>query len=63
MAQKLALLGGAPVRKRPFTTWPFFGTAERTPLLRVSNSPKWDDIARAFEKLFAQRRELPQEAD
>jgi hypothetical protein len=28
MSQKLALLGGKPVRTRPFTSWPIFGKTE-----------------------------------
>jgi dTDP-4-amino-4,6-dideoxygalactose transaminase len=57
MTQKLALLGGAPVRARPFTEWPVFGKADETRLLRTLRSGKWgrlegNEVAR-FEQRFA----------
>jgi dTDP-4-amino-4,6-dideoxygalactose transaminase len=57
MAQALALLGGRPVRRRPFTSWPLSGKAEETRLLRVLRSGRWGrlqgtEVAR-FEQRFA----------
>jgi dTDP-4-amino-4,6-dideoxygalactose transaminase len=57
MAQNLALLGGRPVRTRPFTTWPVFGKPEETRLLRALRSGNWgrlqgNEVAR-FEERFA----------
>lgn len=57
MPQKLALLGGPPVRTRPFTSWPIFGKAEEKRLVRTLRSGKWgrlhgDEVAQ-FEKRFA----------
>jgi dTDP-4-amino-4,6-dideoxygalactose transaminase len=57
MAQKLALLGGRPVRTRPFKPWPIFGKAEESRLLRALRSGRWgrlegDEVAR-FEDRFA----------
>ena len=57
MTQKLALLGGVPVRTRPFTAWPVFGKADETRLLRTLRSGKWgrldgEEVAE-FEQRFA----------
>ena len=53
----LALLGGAPVRTKPFSTWPIFGEAEEARLLRVLRSGKWGRLhgeeVSAFEQRFA----------
>jgi hypothetical protein len=35
MSQKLALLGGKPVRTRPFPSWPIFGKQEEHRLIRT----------------------------
>jgi dTDP-4-amino-4,6-dideoxygalactose transaminase len=53
----LALLGGSPVRTRPFTRWPIFGEAEETRLLQTLRSGKWgrldgDEVSQ-FEQRFA----------
>jgi dTDP-4-amino-4,6-dideoxygalactose transaminase len=53
----LAMLGGTPVRRRPFPTWPVFGEAEEQRLLRTLRSGKWgklhgDEVAE-FERRFA----------
>jgi dTDP-4-amino-4,6-dideoxygalactose transaminase len=53
----LALLGGHPVRKQPWPSWPVYGLAEEQALLRVLHSGKWgkldgDQVTR-FEKRFA----------
>jgi dTDP-4-amino-4,6-dideoxygalactose transaminase len=53
----LALLGGKPVRTRPFTRWPVFGEAEEQRLLRVLRSRLWGKLdgpeVAEFEKRFA----------
>ena len=41
---KLALLGGKPVRNRPFTAWPIFGKPEEKRLLRTLHSGKWGKL-------------------
>ena len=53
----LALLGGKPVRTRPFPQWPIFGKEEERRLLRVLRSGNWgrldgDEVAE-FESRFA----------
>ena len=53
----LALLGGHPVRTRPFPSWPVFGEAEEERLLRTLRSGKWgrlhgEEVA-TFEARFA----------
>ena len=57
MATKLALLGGTPLRKRPFTTWPIFGKPEEKRLLRTLHSGKWGRLngpeVAEFEQRFA----------
>lgn len=58
MSAKLALLGGQPVRKRPFSTWPVFGKSEENRLLRVLRSGAWGRLqgkeVETFENRFAQ---------
>src|SRR5207253_5713122 len=57
MAQKLALLGGQPLRTRPFTSWPVFGKPEERRLLRTLRSGKWGRLdgleVAQFEQRFA----------
>lgn len=57
MATKLALLGGTPLRKRPFTAWPIFGKPEEKRLLRTLHSGKWGRLngpeVAEFEQRFA----------
>jgi len=57
MAQPLALLGGRPVRDRPFTSWPIFGEAEEARLLAALRSGKWGRLdgkeVAEFEERFA----------
>jgi dTDP-4-amino-4,6-dideoxygalactose transaminase len=57
MATKLALLGGTPLRKRPFTSWPIFGRPEEKGLLRTLHSGKWGRLdgtqVAGFERRFA----------
>ncbi|HUS35377.1 MAG TPA: DegT/DnrJ/EryC1/StrS family aminotransferase [Verrucomicrobiae bacterium] len=57
-AKDLALLGGKPIRIRPFTSWPIFGKEEEKRLLRALRSGKWgrlhgDEVV-SFEKRFAE---------
>jgi dTDP-4-amino-4,6-dideoxygalactose transaminase len=57
MSHKLALLGGKPVRTRPFPSWPIFGKPEEKRLLRTLRSGKWGRLhgpeVAEFEKRFA----------
>jgi len=57
MSQKLALLGGKPVRTRPFPSWPIFGKPEEQRLLRTLRSGKWGRLngseVAEFERRFA----------
>ena len=57
MSQKLALLGGTPVRNQPFTSWPIFGKTEERRLLRTLRSGKWGRLhgpeVGEFEQRFA----------
>src|SRR5437773_7433971 len=57
MAQKLALLGGQPLRARPFTSWPIFGKPEEKRLLRTLRSGNWGRLdgreVAQFEQRFA----------
>lgn len=52
---KLALNGGAPVRTKPFPSWPVFGKEEEENLLEVFRSGKWwyGEKVREFEAKFA----------
>jgi len=55
---KLALLGGKPIRTRPFTSWPIFDKTEERRLLRTLRSGKWGRLqgpeVPEFEKRFAE---------
>ena len=57
MAEKLALLGGKPVRQKPFSTWPVFGRLEENRLLCALRSGRWGKLdggeVAAFEERFA----------
>lgn len=57
MSHSLALLGGDPVRTRPFTSWPVFDKAEEDRVLRTLRSGKWGRLdgeeVTAFERRFA----------
>ena len=57
MSQSLAILGGQPVRPRPFTSWPIFGEPEEQRLLRTLRSGKWGKLhgpeVAEFEQRFA----------
>ena len=53
----LALLGGSPVRTRPFHDWPVFGEAEERRLLRTLRGGRWGKLdgpeVAEFEQRFA----------
>lgn len=57
VTRKLALLGGPPVRTRPFPAWPVFGKPEERALLRALRSGKWGRLhgpeVERFERRFA----------
>ena len=59
MSQKLALLGGTPLRTRPFTAWPIFGNSDERRLLRTLRSGQWGKLdgpeVAEFERRFAAR--------
>lgn len=53
---KLALFGGAPVRRKPFAQWPVFDDAERGAVLDVLESGVWGGYSPKvsdFEQAFA----------
>jgi dTDP-4-amino-4,6-dideoxygalactose transaminase len=56
-SKPLALLGGAPIRTRPFPAWPVHGKAEERRLLRVLRSGHWGKLqgteVAEFERRFA----------
>jgi dTDP-4-amino-4,6-dideoxygalactose transaminase len=56
--QPLALLGGTPVRVKPFTAWPVFGAAEEQRLVRTLRGGQWGRLSGnevvEFEKRFAE---------
>src|SRR4051794_28069231 len=52
---KLALLGGKPVRTRPFPAWPVFGRPEEKRLLRTLRSGKWGRLDGPEVSQFEQR--------
>lgn len=55
MAEKLAFVGGTPVRRKPFPGWPVFGETERQALLEVLDSGHWNEGEKVaeFERRFA----------
>ncbi len=57
MTQQLALLGGRPVRQRPFTSWPIFGEREEARVLGALRSGRWGRLdgkeVSEFEERFA----------
>ena len=55
MPQKLALLGGTPVRTKPFPAWPVFGNTDEKRLLRVLHSGKWGRLNGSEVPEFEQR--------
>ena len=60
----LALLGGTPVRTKPYdSTWPIFDQSEEQALLKVLRSRNWcclrGEAVYGFEKVFAQAMGAP----
>lgn len=56
----LALLGGSPLRKRPFLRWPIFAEADRAALLKTFESGEWGGYGvavRQFEAEFAKAQD------
>jgi dTDP-4-amino-4,6-dideoxygalactose transaminase len=57
MTNSLALLGGSPVRTRPFTRWPVFDNREEQRLIETLRSGKWGRVqgtqVAEFERRFA----------
>ena len=57
MTNNLALVGGAPVRTRPFPSWPIFDQADEARVLAALRSGKWGRLAgeqvAEFENRFA----------
>ena len=66
-AAALAVLGGNPVRTKPFlSTWPIFDKNEEKALLKALRSRNWcclkGDIVYKFEKDFAEAMDVPYSA-
>lgn len=59
----LAINGGEPVRRKPFTGWPIWDNTEKDALLRVLESGKWGCLngseVKSFEAEFAKYHDLP----
>lgn len=57
MTDTLALLGGSPVRTRPFPSWPVFGDPEAARLVATLRSGHWGKLdgqkVFEFENRFA----------
>src|ERR1700759_609846 len=57
MSQQLALLGGRPVRERPFASWPIFDARDEDRVLAALRSGKWGRLdgneVNEFEQRFA----------
>lgn len=57
MNNTLALLGGTPVRTKPFPIWPVYGKEEEQAVLRTLHSGKWGMLdgseVSTFERRFA----------
>ncbi len=57
MSQHLALLGGRPVRQRPFTSWPIFSERDEARVLGALRSGHWGRLdgneVNQFEQTFA----------
>ena len=56
--QRLALLGGTPVRTKPFSAWPVFGAEEEQRLIRALRGGQWGRLSGTqvaeFERRFAE---------
>lgn len=57
MGERLAMDGGAPVRRAPFPSWPVWGEREEALLLEVLHSGQWGELSgnkvAAFGQAFA----------
>lgn len=59
---KLALLGGTPVRSRPFSPWPDYDAEEESALLGVLHCRQWGGYhpaVKELERAFAEMHEVP----
>ena len=54
MFDKLAIQGGSPVRRTPFSPWPIFGDEERDGLIRALECGTWG-FNGPLEKEFAEK--------
>jgi dTDP-4-amino-4,6-dideoxygalactose transaminase len=56
---KLALLGGAPVRNTPFPSWPVIGEREEKDLIETLRGKRWNriggSVVEKFEKVWAEQ--------
>jgi dTDP-4-amino-4,6-dideoxygalactose transaminase len=56
---KLALLGGTPVRNTPFPSWPVIGEREEKDLVETLRTKRWNriggSVVEKFEKVWAER--------
>ncbi len=59
---RLALLGGKPLREKPFPRWPVFGEEEERALIEVLRSGKWGALDGERVKRFQERFAAFQEA-
>ncbi len=57
-AGKLALLGGTPVRGKPFSAWPIWRNKDDQPIVKILRSGKWfrgwGDVVRQWEARYAE---------
>ncbi len=54
---RLAILGGRPVRDKPYPSWPIFGEREEELLLKALRSGRWSvggELQEEFERRFAE---------
>jgi perosamine synthetase len=60
---KLAVLGGSPVRRAPFPSWPVVGEAEEKTLMDALKSKRWGrhggSYVEKFERVWAERLGAP----
>ena len=50
--KKLAILGGSPIREKPFPAYNFIGTEEKEAVERVMNSGILSNYLGCWDKLF-----------
>ncbi len=51
-SDKLALLGGKPVRSEPFPSWPIIGESDEKALVAVLRSRRWNRIGGSYVERF-----------